>query len=121
MAGGRVAVDGEQGYSLSMGASHLSLRRAERRVKLPYDGTSSGGWGRRYRYGPTLRTLGIALLPVLGVGAVLLALYYLSGYDVMVLKFEGREYPLSGDRALLEKVHRRVRGVGAGRPAEESE
>ncbi|MBM4248128.1 MAG: hypothetical protein FJ149_01565 [Euryarchaeota archaeon] len=111
-----MAVDGEPGFSLNIGRSRLTLRKADRRVRMPYDGITLDGWGRRYRYSPTIRTIGIALLPVLGAGAVLLALYYLSGYDALFLKFGGREYPLSGDRALLERLRRRIRGRRAGPP-----
>ena len=112
MARQKLAVDGEDGFSLRLGESGLSLRKDERHVSLPYAKVSSSGWERRYRYGRTLRNIGIVLLVAVGVGAVLLAFYYLSGYDALVLGFGGKEYRLSGDRALLEKVRT---AVGKGR------
>jgi hypothetical protein len=108
MARQKLAVDGEDGFSLRLGESGLSLRKGARHVRLPYAKVAPPRWERRYRYGRTLRNIGIVLLVAVGVGAVLLAFYYLSGYDALVLGFGGREYRLSGDRALLEKVRSAV-------------
>jgi len=109
-----ISVDGEEGFSLRLGESGLALRKGARHVSLPYAKVSSARWERRYRYGRTLRNIGIVLLVAVGVGAVLIALYYLSGRDALVLGFGDKEYQLSGDRPLLEKVRSAVRKGSAG-------
>ena len=120
MARQKLTVDGEEGFSLRLGESGLALRKGARHVNMPFAKVSSTRWERRYRYGRTLRNIGIVLLVAVGVGAVLLALYYLSGRDALVLGFGGKEYQLWGDRPLLEKVRSAV-GKGRAGLADSSE
>jgi hypothetical protein len=109
-----LTVDGEEGFSLRLGDFGLSLRKGARHVSMPFAKISFARWERRYRYGRTLRNIGIVLLVAVGLGAVLIAIYYLSGRDALVLGFGGKEYQLSGDRPLLEMVRSAVSKGGAG-------
>ncbi len=103
-----ITVDGEEGFSLRMGESGLSLRKGTRRVGMPYARVSSAAWERCYRYSRTLRNMGMILLVAVGLGTVLLAMYYLTAFDALVLKYAGKQYQLSGDRALLDRVKSRI-------------
>jgi hypothetical protein len=114
MARQRLAVDGEDGFSLRLGETGLALRKGDRHVSLPYAGVDSAGWERRHRYSRTVRNIGIVLLVAVGLGAVLIALYYLAAHDALVLACGGKEYQLSGDRELLEKVRSRILKGRAG-------
>lgn len=121
MAPRTLAVDGEDGFLLRLGGSGLALRKGARHVSMPYSEVSSASWERRYRYSPTLRNIGIVLLVAVGLGVVLIAIYYLSGQDALVIGFGGREYQLSGDRPLLEKLRGRILRGKAGVPDDSSE
>jgi hypothetical protein len=110
----KLSVDGEEGFTLKLGESGLLLRKGDRRVSMPYAAISSAGLERRPRYSRTVRNLGIVLLVAVGLGAVLLAIYYLAAHDVLVLLFKGKEYQLSGDRALLDNVRSRILKGRAG-------
>jgi hypothetical protein len=112
LAAPKLTVDGEGGFSLRLGESGLALRKGDRHVSIPYAKITSAGWERRHRYSRTVRNIGIVLLVAVGLGAVLIALYYLTAFDALVLEFGDREYQLSGDRALLERVRS---AVGKGR------
>ncbi len=114
MARRKLTVDGEEGFSLRLGESGLALHKGDRRVSMPYAKVSSAAWERRYRYSRTLRSIGIVLLVAVGLGAVLIALYYLTSFEALVLVFGGKEYTLSGDRDLLERVQSAVRTGRAG-------
>jgi hypothetical protein len=114
MARMKIAVDGEEGFSLRFGESGLSIRKGTRHVGMPYARVSSAAWERRYRYSRTFRNIGIILLVAVGLGAVILAIYYLTAFDALVLKHGGTEYQLSGDRALLDRVQSRIMKGRAG-------
>jgi len=120
MAPPKLTVDGEDGFSLRLGESGLSLRKEDRHVSMPYSKVSSAAWERRYRYSRTLRNIGIVLLVAVGLGVVLIALYYLTSHEALVLGYGGKEYTLSGDRALLERVQTRI-GKGRAGSSDSSE
>jgi hypothetical protein len=109
-----LSVDGEEGFSLRLGESALALSKGARHVSMPFAKITSASWDRRYRYSRTVRNIGIVLLVAVGLGAVLIALYYLTASDALVLAYGGREYQLSGDRALLQRVQSAVRKGRAG-------
>lgn len=114
MARQNISVDGEEGFSLRLGETGLALGKGDRHVSLPYARIDSAGWERRHRYSRTVRNIGIVLLVAVGLGAVLIALYYLTAFDALVLASGEKEYQLSGDRALLEKVRSRILKGRAG-------
>jgi hypothetical protein len=100
----RVEVDGDKGYVARMGNSALELKKGPRRVSMPFSEITSVSRGKRYRYGKPVLWMGILLLPVLGVGAILVALYLVSGYDVLVICYRRRKYALSGKGAALRRI-----------------
>lgn len=94
--------------------SHLLLRKGDRQVRMPFSEITSAAWGKRPRYGRALLWMGIALLIAVGFGAVLLAIYYFTGYEALVIAYDGKEYAVSGEHARLEDLQARIRRGRAG-------
>lgn len=109
MPGLRVAVDGEEGFSARLEDGALVLRKGPKRVRITFPEMASVSRGRRHRYGRTMFWIGIALLPALGFGAVLLAIYYFSAQGALIIGFRKRKYALSGEEKTMRIIHEGIR------------
>ena len=109
MPGLRVAVDGEEGFNARLDDGVLELRKGPKRVRMAFAQISSVGRGRRPRYSKTMFWIGIALLPALGFGAVILAIYHFSVQEALIIAYHKRKYALTGDERTLRVVRE---GIG---------
>jgi len=100
----RVSVDGEEGFNVRLDDGALELRKGPKKVRMAFPEISSFSRGRRPRYGKTMFWIGIAILPALGFGAVLLALYYFSARDALIVGYQKRKFALSGDERTLRII-----------------
>lgn len=105
-------MDGEKGFSARMDEGALELRKGPKKVRMPFSEIASVARGRRHRYGRTMFWLGVALLPALGLGIILLGIYYQSGYEALVIGYHRRKFALSGDAAALKRIRE---GIGRSR------
>jgi hypothetical protein len=119
MKGTAVSVDGEEGFTARLHGTGLVLRKGDLYVRIPPGEVRSAVWSRRDRYPRLLFRIGIVLLVALGLGVVLIALYYLSRYEALVITSGDREYALFGDRAGLEKIQKALRTRRSGAADEE--
>lgn len=101
MPGLRVAVDGEEGFLVRLDPGALVLRKGPKRVSMPFGEMASIRSGRRPRYGRTMFWIGVALLPALGFGTILLAIYHFTRQDAIIIGFRKRNFALSGDEKTL--------------------
>lgn len=101
-------MDGEEGFSAVLSREGLVLKKGDMRVEMPRSRIRSAKYVRTYRYGRALLVIGAALLVAFGLGAALIALYYLSKEEALVLRYRRRDYVLTGERAALSRIRGHV-------------
>ena len=84
------------------------LRKGPKRVRMAFGEMASISSGRRPRYGRTVFWMGVALLPALGLGAILLAIYHFTARDALIIGFRKRRYALSGDEKTLNIIREAI-------------
>jgi hypothetical protein len=104
----RVGVDGEEGFNARLEDGSLELRKGPKRVRMAFAQISSVRRGRRPRYSKTMFWIGIALLPALGFGAVILAIYHFSVQEALIIAYNKRKYALAGDERTLRVIRERI-------------
>jgi hypothetical protein len=108
----RVAVDGDEGFSVRLDDGALELRKGPKKVRMAFPEITSFGRGRRPRYGKTMFWIGVAILPALGLGAILLAIYHFSSREALIVGYQKRKFALSGDERTLRIIRD---GIGRNR------
>ncbi|MEM2869123.1 MAG: hypothetical protein QW379_01690 [Thermoplasmata archaeon] len=116
-----IAVDGEEGFSAILAEDRVVIRKGERRVEMPRSSPPSMKWCKRYRYGRAILAMGAILIPVFGLGVVLLALYYLSSDKALVLRYREKEYILTGGEGNLTRIKNHISGWSTEGVEEEEE